>query len=1087
MPDDWEIAHGLDPTCDDSGMDLDFDGLTNLEEYDHDTDPFNPDSDGDGVLDGEDRKKDRETESQARTLTKGVQIIESDEAGITLELVTDAFDMEMVEAQGDAFERLRILDYVHGYTDAVGRPELPIKGILVDLPEGKSPALTVTGTEGQTYSGYWVYPVPENALQGEGEMAHVREVFTVDEAAYSTDTFYPEVGAQLGKTYLFRGQQRLQVLFYPLAFNPVTKELMHHTLIRVRVSYEDAGESALMGNSLMGAMAGPPGPGAAVWSPPPENPAYKILVSEEGIYRVTSASGIDVDGMDLSQVRLYNLGQEVAISVHDGDGDDYIEFYGRPVDAAYAKYATYNVYWLTTQGGSGDPKRMEPIDGTPGSGTVASTHVFTLHHEQDQAYWGVAPGGDTLDRWVFSTAVSSGNTVDFDLSLPGAAGQGSVKILMGGTWNTDHEVGVSVKKGETTLATGTFTWSGIAFYEATIDAVNFGEGEHTVTIACNSGDDAIVVDWFEVTYPRSFAVSTDTLKFSHETGYRYRVSGFTGNDLLAFDITSPDEVARVTNFQTIDMGDSYTLDCEPQTGAGERTYYVLSTGAAKTPSGVSQDSPSTLSDTANGADYILITHRDLGWDGNGDPHPWLTNLINLREGQGLRVTVADVEDIYDEFGYGMVTPEAIKDFLTYAYTNWSPPAPRYVLLVGDTSYDYKDNMGYGAVNYAPGYLIFTQYRGETVTDEWFACISGDDVISDLSIGRLPAESAAEAAVMVNKILAYETTANTKTWEKNTLLIADNQIEAYESVFETMNEDAAALMPTGLNAPFKGYLDDYLAVGDLTEDIKEKINEGALIVNYSGHGSVQIWAHETIFNNGNVAQLTNEEPPFFVSMSCETGYFVYPYVWNFPSLAEALLRSEKGAVAALMPTGMTETEGQHILDTALFDAIFTEDIRTLGPAISMAKQTLLANGSQYEEVSQTFLLFGDPATELKVPLPRRPTGVSLQSASPGITITWNAATDCNGNPVAGYNLYRSTTPGGVYTKVNNSSLITGTEYTDTSAETGTTYYYVVRSVDSDGDQSAQTQQLGAIAGIGTGSGTSSTGSGCFISTAAGEIW
>jgi fibronectin type 3 domain-containing protein len=124
--------------------------------------------------------------------------------------------------------------------------------------------------------------------------------------------------------------------------------------------------------------------------------------------------------------------------------------------------------------------------------------------------------------------------------------------------------------------------------------------------------------------------------------------------------------------------------------------------------------------------------------------------------------------------------------------------------------------------------------------------------------------------------------------------------------------------------------------------------------------------------------------------------------------------------------------------------------------------------------------------LKVPIPRRPTGVSIESTAQGILITWNAATDCNGNPVSGYNVYRSTSAGGAYQKINT-VLVTGTEYSDTSGETGTRYYYVVRSVDGDGDESAQTLQLSVLAGIGTGSGGPSTGGGCFISTVTAEMW
>ena len=141
------------------------------------------------------------------------------------------------------------------------------------------------------------------------------------------------------------------------------------------------------------------------------------------------------------------------------------------MDESYAKYTTDNVYWLTLEGGAGAPKRMAALDGTPVSGAVPLTHSFTVHHEQDRAYWPRAPGDDALDRYFFHPYVigelvnypGAGDPVDFDLSLPGAADQGTLKIMMGGTWDTDHQVDISVNG----IPVGTYSWSGIAFYEAT--------------------------------------------------------------------------------------------------------------------------------------------------------------------------------------------------------------------------------------------------------------------------------------------------------------------------------------------------------------------------------------------------------------------------------------------------------------------------------------------------------------------------------------------------------------------------------------------------------------------------------------------
>jgi hypothetical protein len=196
------------------------------------------------------------------------------------------------------------------------------------------------------------------------------------------------------------------------------------------------------------------------------------------------------------------------------------------------------------------------------------------------------------------------------------------------------------------------------------------------------------------------------------------------------------------------------------------------------------------------------------------------------------------------------------------------------------------------------------------------------------------------------------------------------------------------------------------------------------------------------------------------------------------------------MAAFMSTGMTQPEGQRILDVALFDAIFKQDNRSLGDAISVAKQTLLANGSEFEDVSKTFLLFGDPATRLKVPLPTIPSGLVAEVQGSSVILSWQGgATDANGGAIAGYNVYRSTTPGGPYTKLNT-ALITGTGFTDTSAQTGT-FYYVVRSEDFDGYESAPSTELVVLAGArtvtttsaGEGGAPGGGGGGCFIGTIA----
>ena len=128
-------------------------------------------------------------------------------------------------------------------------------------------------------------------------------------------------------------------------------------------------------------------------------------------------------------------------------------------------------------------------------------------------------------------------------------------------------------------------------------------------------------------------------------------------------------------------------------------------------------------------------------------------------------------------------------------------------------------------------------------------MSGEDALSDLYLGRLPAKTVNEATIMVNKILAYEGSLNTKSWEKNVLLLADDQRDGpeyeYEAVFEIMNNDAAALLPEAMNDPSKGYLNDYFDANNLKAEILAQINSGAFMVNYSGHSSIQRLANPNI--------------------------------------------------------------------------------------------------------------------------------------------------------------------------------------------------------------------------------------------------
>jgi hypothetical protein len=295
--------------------------------------------------------------------------------------------------------------------------------------------------------------------------------------------------------FVLRDRKKQQLVFYPFAFNPVTGELNHYKRIKVRIDYVDdlwakveetsvspwkapvpssgdlSDQLASMGSYAMafGAsplIVNPVSPAlsslgvimGAVWSPLDAGAAsaYKIMVAEEGIYRLDATffadNGIDTATIDLNALRIYYMGDELAILVNDQDSpgvfdaNDYIEFYAQPVAAQYAKYAALNTYWLVTAGGLGAPKRMLQVNATPAAGPVAATHSATVRIEDDEYYVGLAPGTNERDRWFFDDFVLGTDftggvdpvQVPFDLPLPGVSGQGSLTISLWGYYDTGH-------------------------------------------------------------------------------------------------------------------------------------------------------------------------------------------------------------------------------------------------------------------------------------------------------------------------------------------------------------------------------------------------------------------------------------------------------------------------------------------------------------------------------------------------------------------------------------------------------------------------------------------------------------------------
>lgn len=678
----------------------------------------------------------------------------------------------------------------------------------------------------------------------------------------------------------------------------------------------------------------------------------KISISEDGLYYLDASEispllGISTENV-ISLIKMNNLsisnqGQKVAyIPTADNTG---IFFYGQGIDSIYTKE---NIYWLKQSKGL----KMEIIGGAgavPDSGE--ETFTETIHLEED--HWAPTALFDDpqSDFWLWDYIVSGDPTMGrktFNLRAQGVADTSeiaAITINLHGATNTNHHVVVTLNG----IEIGESRWDGTKRHEVTLsfsqDLLNDGNNILQLNGILDTGVPYSIfyIDSFDLTYHRLYHADGNSLLCRADSNPVVTVSGFTDPKILVFEVSNPGK-PKLINATTVDkLGvGNYRVSFRPT--SPESLYLALTIDRLSSPVSLIADRTSRLKESSNRADYLIIAPEELKDTSKA--------LANYRQSQGLITMVADLEDIMDEFNYGIYSPEAIRDFLSYAYHNWRK-APRYVVLIGEGTYDYKDNQGHGGNLILP--IMIKTPRGLFPSDNHFADINGDH-IPEMAIGRLPVVTSEELIVLIRKIIAYENS-NGDTWTKRVLMLADNPDDC--SDFPADSNNVATLLPQGYTAE-KIYLSEY-PIDIARQLVLEGINNGALLLNYIGHAGLDRLAQGGLLLNSDVASMTNQERlPVVTAMTCVTGHFAIP---GYDSLAEVLvLKQNGGAVAVLSPTGMSINSEAVILDKAFFQTMF-EKRQALGDVVLKALEKGSMNGvSGY--ILSIYNILGDPALKLK---------------------------------------------------------------------------------------------------------------------------
>lgn len=703
-------------------------------------------------------------------------------------------------------------------------------------------------------------------------------------------------------------------------------------------------------------------------TPSPAIETLKLSVAADGLYRLSGAdlqqAGLNSARISPHTLQLTHQGHGVPLLVEGQGRGAVITFYGVAADT---RYTGTNVYWLHAGEEAGLPMPERPVQApTRPPQTVVPA---TVHREENAYYWAKEPtagerlsvgdrqtgdwrgtGGQTSWYWQALTAPV---TVTLAFSLPERApGPAEMRVaFLGGTrgpYNPNHRV-IARVNGQ---PVGEVTWDGqirqVLVGKVPELALRDGQNELELQVTGVRQDqpDLVLLDWFEVTYPRQLVAEEDRLLFVGPGG-GYRVTGFSGPEVVALDVTDPYAPVRLVGVQVEAEGKGYAASFE-DAQAGRKYLLVGPTGLRR-PHAVEPAGKDDLGAKGLGADYVIIIHPDFV--------AGLQPLIAWRESQGLRVVTVTVNQVYDAFSGGLADPAALRDFLRHARTTWEP-APRFVLLVGEASYDYRDYLGAPNKSLVPTMMLPTVHLEEAASDNWFVSLD-DGHLPVMAIGRLPVKTPAELERVVRKIVAYEKSPPPGDWRRRALYVADDK----DPIFVRMSEALAADLPPGFQAE-RLFMESFRPdASTFRTRLLAEWDRGAAVMNYIGHGALRSWAAEKVFGMDDVARLRNDgRLPVLVTPTCLDGFFAHP---QENSLAEELLlRADGGIIAGFVPTGLTPPSQQEPLVKGFYRALLHEGT-TLGEAILEAKRALPNAGQGYEDVIETFALLGDPATKLNL--------------------------------------------------------------------------------------------------------------------------
>ena len=744
----------------------------------------------------------------------------------------------------------------------------------------------------------------------------------------------------------------------------------------------------------------------------------KFYVDTTGVFKLSKSFieslGINTD-VDPRTLKIYgnggrmlpllNIGNEPldpienAIKVvgeEDGvfNNDDYILFYAEgPFEFNEESGTNVNIftektyYYITA--GPGFGKRIQEVTQPANNANVVlETFQDYQFHEIDEENLG------SLGRKWFGNSFQIENIQTFAFNFPNLVTTRpiDVTIRLGSitsSGNTSMNVKINNEDFYNVPSFSAITGGSVGSVTGTSKEFNVNSDEVVFTYTYSNGGNPsskAFIDYMSIEATRDLIYTQNFLRF-----YNNSVANTSGiveyklnNASTIGEVWDVTDIYNVGAYTNIESAETFSF----KTNAGElRTYVAFNDSDVLQPESdntnvSNQDIKGTIFNNDQGqfqdVDYIIITRADMLSQAN--------RLAQINKDRyNLNVKVIDQEMIYAEFNNGNTDIAAIRNFVKYVYDNASTPANRlkYLCLFGDGSYDYKDRIS-NNTNIVPSWyaLNSTSETSSFVSDDFYGMMDfgegsmDSSNLLDIATGRILADTPQRAVELVDKIEDYYANEALGEWRNNFIAISDDVDEAWEATLQTTTDLIANLVSeqkpsfNAVKVHSDAFQQEASSAGErypaANQLIKDKIDVGASVVNYFGHGGEDGLANERIFDKNNAQDIRNVcKLNCFVTVTCEYTKFDNP---NRITAGELTYwNKEAGAVSLITTTrAITVTAGRDI-NTVLTGYMFGLGGLELTSVAEALRRTKVDPEVTTQERNLVFFI-GDPAMKITFPRP-----------------------------------------------------------------------------------------------------------------------